>query len=236
LDYQVVLNDELYSYLVQYSKRARYLRIKLSPEGVITLVVPKGVSLQEGQAFLDSKKPWLEKHLQNLSTPKPFTESRPASLLLRLLDEHWSLVYQYSDNEHVVLEEQLDGCLVLTGCVDNKELVFKAIGSWLKAKAEKALPSQLSKLAEQHGFHYNRVTIRGQKTRWGSCSSQKNINLNYKLLFLEQALVDYVLIHELCHTLEMNHSKRFWKLVADCDKNYQQHDRLLNQVGREIPI
>jgi len=231
-----VLNGEPHSYFVRHSKRARYLRIKLSLEGIITLVIPKGISLQEGQVFLNSKKPWLERHLQSLPTPRPFTDSRPTSLLLQLLGEQWSLVYQYSVSEHVTLSEQVDNCLVLTGCVDCKDLVVKALGAWLKVKAERVLPAQLSKLAELHGFHYNRVAIRGQKTRWGSCSSQKNINLNYKLLFLEQALVDYVLIHELCHTLEMNHSKRFWRLVADCDENYQQHDRLLNQLGRDIPI
>ena len=236
MDYKVVVNNEDYPYQVNHSKRARYLRIKLSPEGVITLVIPSGISLKNAQLFLDSKKPWLAHNLQGLPAIKSFSESRPTSLLLQLVDEHWTIEYKKSDSENVALIARADYSLLLAGNVDDKELVLKAIGKWLNSKATKVLPAQLSKLAEEHGFHYNRVTIRGQKTRWGSCSSKKNINLNYKLLFLEQSLSDYVLIHELCHTLEMNHSKRFWRLVADCDENYQQHDRLLNQVGRSIPI
>ena len=235
--YKLVLNGSDYPYQVSRSKRARYLRIKLSPEGVVTLVIPKGVLLRDAENFLDGKKTWLERHLKTLPDIKPFSESRPESLQLCLLDECWVLKYQDSITERVTLSmDKETSTLLLSGCVDDKGVVLKALGTWLKLKAEEVLPARLSVLAERHGFHFQRVTIRGQKTRWGSCSSQKNINLNYKLLFLEQPLVDYVLIHELCHTLEMNHSKRFWSLVADCDANYQQHDRLLNQVGRSIPI
>ena len=236
MDHTIVLNNQDYLYRINHSKRARYLRIKLSSKGVITLVIPSGISLKNAQAFLESKKAWLEHNVQGLPTSKPFSESRPASLELSLIDEQWSIEYSCSSSEEVSLKEQADNSLVLTGDVDNEKLVVAAIGKWLKLKANEVLPPRLSNLAEQHGFHYNRVTIRGQKTRWGSCSSQKNINLNYKLLFLDQSIVDYVLIHELCHTIEMNHSKRFWSLVADCDESYQQHDRLLNQVGRAIPI
>jgi len=66
---------------------------------------------------------------------------------------------------------------------------------------------------EIYGFSFNRISIRNQKTRWGSCSSKKNINLNYKILFLPKAMQDYIIVHELCHLKEMNHSHRFWNLV-----------------------
>jgi predicted metal-dependent hydrolase len=73
----------------------------------------------------------------------------------------------------------------------------------------------------QTSLPYNRVSIRGQKTRWGSCSSDKNINLNYKLLFLEPEFVKYIIIHELCHTIHLNHSREFWQLVGDFYPDYR---------------
>ena len=94
----------------------------------------------------------------------------------------------------------------------------------------------LQELAELHGFHYQRLSIRAQKTRWGSCSHQKNINLNCKLLFMPEEVVKYVMIHELCHTIEMNHSSRFWALVNDCDPSYKKHKQQLKDLSREVVL
>lgn len=84
-----------------------------------------------------------------------------------------------------------------------------------KVKAKKKLTNRLKQLAVQHGFTYNKVYIRNQKTRWGSCSSNNNISLNIKLVLLPDELVDYVILHELMHTRIHDHSKRFW---AELDK------------------
>ena len=84
-----------------------------------------------------------------------------------------------------------------------------------KIKAEKKLTNRLKQLAVQYGFTFNRVTIRNQKTRWGSCSHKNNISFNMKLVLLPDELVDYVILHELVHTRIHDHSKRFW---AELDK------------------
>jgi predicted metal-dependent hydrolase len=88
-----------------------------------------------------------------------------------------------------------------------------------KTKAKVFLESQLASLAAKHGFSYNRVFVRNQKTRWGSCSSQNNINLNINLVRLPEELQNYVLLHELVHTKVRNHSRKFWneldKYIAD---------------------
>ena len=79
-----------------------------------------------------------------------------------------------------------------------------------KETAQRILTSRLKQLAEQHGFTYNKVSIRNQKTRWGSCSNKNNISLNIKLISLPNELADYVILHELVHTKKQNHSKGFW--------------------------
>ncbi len=83
----------------------------------------------------------------------------------------------------------------------------------LRYEANRILPERLKRLAEKYRFIYKGVTIRCTRSRWGSCSSQKNINLSCFLMLLRSRLIDYVCLHELCHTIEMNHSERFWALM-----------------------
>jgi predicted metal-dependent hydrolase len=83
----------------------------------------------------------------------------------------------------------------------------------LRIEAMRVLPSRVSHLASLHGFTYKGITIRKSGTRWGSCSSKKQINLSYSLMLLPEYLIDYILLHELCHTVEMNHGERFWALL-----------------------
>jgi predicted metal-dependent hydrolase len=83
----------------------------------------------------------------------------------------------------------------------------------IRYEAARVLPARVNILAELHGFNYKGVTVRKSGTRWGSCSSKKQLNLSLSLMFLPEYLIDYVLLHELCHTVEMNHSERFWALM-----------------------
>ena len=100
-----------------------------------------------------------------------------------------------------------------------------------RAKAKRLLTCRLRQLADKHGFEYNRVFIRNQKTRWGSCSSLNNISLNINLVSLTEDLMDYVLLHELLHTRIRNHSKKFWAQLdkyvpgsaKDLDKRLKKH-------------
>jgi len=89
----------------------------------------------------------------------------------------------------------------------------------LRRKAQSVLPVQLAQLAQLHGFKYSAVKIRKSKSRWGSCSTKGTISLSFYLLLLPEHLVEYVLLHELCHTVQMNHSPAFWALVNKCTQN-----------------
>lgn len=94
-----------------------------------------------------------------------------------------------------------------------KRVMLTSLGRLDKTEAKVMLVNRLNRLAEEYGFHYNTITIRNQKTRWGSCSSRNNISLNIKLAVLPAKLIDYVILHELMHTRIKNHSKTFWQTL-----------------------
>ncbi len=103
-----------------------------------------------------------------------------------------------------------------------------------KALAKQVIPPRVSQLAKQYGFSYNAVRITSARTRWGSCSSKKNLNFTYRLALAPPEVRDYVIVHELCHLREMNHSKRFWSEVYSIMPNYKEHEKWLKQNGASI--
>ncbi len=92
----------------------------------------------------------------------------------------------------------------------------------LREYARDFVTRRLEKYSEFYGFEYKSVAIRNQKTRWGSCSSKSNLNFNYKIMLLPQRHADYIIVHELCHLKEFNHSKRFWNLVSQAIPEYEK--------------
>ncbi len=101
-------------------------------------------------------------------------------------------------------------------------------------KARQLLPERTAYFAARMGVDYHRITIRNQKTRWGSCSSKGNLNYNWKLALLPGHLIDYVVVHELAHRVEMNHSGRFWKLVGQQLPDYPVYRKELAEYARRL--
>lgn len=101
-----------------------------------------------------------------------------------------------------------------------------------KEAARAFVQERLPVLNEHYGFSWGRVAIRKNSTSWGSCSSKRNLNFDYRILFLPKHLQDYILVHELCHLKEMNHSPRFWNLVAQVIPDYKRHRAELRSIHK----
>lgn len=100
--------------------------------------------------------------------------------------------------------------------------------------ARKVIPVKVNHYASLMNVQYGRITIRNQKTRWGSCSGKGNLNFNCLLMLAPDEVVDYVVVHELCHLIEMNHSKAFWEQVERVMPDYKRHRKWLKEHGNEI--
>ena len=200
------------NYRFRVSKKAKYMRLQVSPEKGLEVVVPYGVSLKEAELFLLSKSNWVVKHLEKISD----REESFHFLGSRLTVDH---KYDALVRRHRL--ELKDSTLKILSPADDLVPLKSIYSAWLKLKAENYIPLRVRAIAQKFGFLVNRISIRGQKTRWGSCSRGNNLSFNFRLMAYNRDIIDYVIVHELCHTKEMNHSKRFWNLVEQIVPDYK---------------
>ncbi|NTU52412.1 MAG: M48 family metallopeptidase [Chlorobiaceae bacterium] len=228
------------AYTLRVSSRAKYVRLKMSPYEGLVVVVPQGYDKTLVPSLVESRKAWVLKvqrsfEKQRKESSVPAASALPDVIGLAGIGESWRISYRHEPRPGIQVRE-CDGCVLeLAGSVDDRAWCMASIEGWLKRRAQSRLAPELIRLAAEHGFTVSGVTVRKQKSRWGSCSSRGNINLNLKLLFLPPLLVRYIMIHELCHTLHMNHSSRYWNTVARYDPDHEEHDRLMRHAWRHVP-
>lgn len=232
-------------YTVRESARARRVRLVMSERDGLVVVVPKRFDWQGIPAILEDKRAWIEKTEAELERRKWSLDVLEPALLpetvsLRAISEEWLVEYCPGTGEtHGVRcrESRASGSRVvrLSGDVSDETACRRALSRWVTRKGRDHLVPSLHDLAEQTGFRVGRVSIRQQRTRWGSCSRKDSISLNAKLLFLPAELTGYVLLHELCHTREPNHSARFWALVESMDPDYRRKRKALREVAAYVP-
>lgn len=227
-------------YQLRVSRRAKYARLRMSPHDGLIVVVPKGFDVRKVPDMVESRREWIEK-VQNSFERKRVSgvsdtgQALPSKLELSGIGESWSVTYRSQESKGVSVREISADVLAVTGQIHDDELCRKALELWLKRRAAFKLALQLERLAAIHGFSFSSVSIRKQRSRWGSCSSRGTISLNLKLLFLPPLLVRYIMLHELCHTRHMNHSARFWSEVGRFDPDYAAHDREMRHAWRFVP-
>lgn len=156
-------------------------------------------------------------------------------LELRAICETWHIEVEKADQSRLSIIKKAPYHLSLKLPSLHKKHIIEALDQWLKRKAKRHLTSWIRAISEDMELPFKKLAIRGQKTRWGSCSSRKNINLNYKLLFLPALLTEYILTHELCHTVELNHSKQFWSLVESHIPDWREHRKVLREAHLFLP-
>lgn len=222
---------------VRVSRRARRLSVRVYPGGRVEVVVPPGASAASVHHFVHSHREWIDRRVVDLSSAAPRAlETRPSTIELRAIARTFQVEYRVAPSTRVEVRS-LPGSdrLLLSGAVHSDSAVSHALRTWLTAVARKELSILLANVARSGGFRFERVQARRQRTRWGSCSASGTISLNVCLLFLDPAVVHYLLIHELCHTRHMNHSRRFWSLVESYEPDYKRLDRELLRGWQSVP-
>lgn len=215
--------------------RARRVTLRVKPPGVVHLVAPVGLKRVDIPAILERHREWLLKGLEAVREQQAVLEAAapPSQVSLQASGESWNVRYVQSTGTRRIRTHNRERELLIG--LDAHGEWREPLRRWLMSQARRQLGARLEALAEDFGFSYRRLSIRGQKTRWGSCSASGTISLNYRLLFLPPAWVRYLLIHELCHTREMNHSAAFWALVERCEPDYRHYDKALRRAAEHLP-
>ncbi len=223
-------------WVLRESVRARRLTVRVFHTGRVEVVVPSRTSPLAIERFLERHRNWIERKREEARTRAvPATPFPPATIELAACEERWRVHVSGGSGRRVSARPIGEGLLALTGDVSDWRSVRQALRNWLTERAQEVLEPALRRCAGELGFEYERALIRRQRTRWGSCSTRGTISLNCCLLFQRPAVVRYLMIHELAHTLQMNHSRRFWQTVARHCPDYRRLDRELLDGWRRVP-
>ena len=219
-----------WTYILRRSKRARNMLMKVSPADGLIVTIPERFKLSHIYKFLDQNEKWIENALQKYSPTT--TLVMPTQINLQSIDQIWSINYavtrDHKANVHDSGNQQIAALNLPTGYWEGTSYFNK----WINIKAKGILPNWASHLSTLHELPYSKLTIRRQKTRWGSCSHNDSINLNQNLMFLQPELVTYVILHELVHTEVRNHSRAFWDTL---DAHIPQSKNLQSKLFNAMP-
>ncbi len=228
-------------YTVQVSRRSKYARLKMTPHEGLIVVLPEGFPKKEIPALLLRHAEWIRKTTKKLDAhrlePPPVAGNGwPSKVLFPFFDEEWEVEYQQTAAvAQGDIEELSPTRLLISGDVANESLCRKLLFSWLKHRAGLLLLPSFKSLATSLDFDYAEAKVRLQHSRWGSCTVAHVITLNTKLLFLPDYLIRHIMVHELCHTVHLNHSRSFWALVHQHDPLWRIYNREMKSAWKYVP-
>lgn len=233
---ELIINQRKVPITIRRSPRAKRLSLQIESEKPeLILVIPRYALSLQIDSFIRKQTPWIEKHWNQAlkkAQRRPKRQCKDGdiyfyfgeTLSLKLIPSlSWKPNIRVNGKN---LEISLHQATTLS---EGKKTIKKAVQEFYRKKAEEVIHDRLQFFNEHYGLKYNRVIFRNQKTRWGSCSSAKNLNFNWRLIMAPIEIIDYVVVHELCHLKYMNHSAAFWKFVSETMHNHKELRKWLKE-------
>jgi predicted metal-dependent hydrolase len=218
------VHDDL-AYTIRRSPRARRIRVKVDPYDGVELVIPQRATQREAHRAIAELRPWIEKRLQEAEATKQRLAPPPGTVPflgapLRLhYDAGRTRAHRKGDDLHVPNDNP-----------------HEALERWYRAQARNEIAPRLQAATQALGRPHTTLAIRNQRTRWGSCSSTGAMSFNWRLMLAPEPVLDYVVWHEACHLVVMDHSRRFWALVERHVPDYREHRSWLRRNGAALVL
>ena len=212
---------------VRHSYRAKHIAIRVNKHKEAELVLPLGGVVDTAYKFLFKHEAWIRKKLVTIY--KPTSRYEPEKILT-ILGKSYSIKYVDVPNKFSVTLDNNDITVysLLTNTAD-------VLSQYLKQHLLQEITISVKTLTKAHGFkRYGKISVREVSSRWGSCSQKGSLSFNWRLIFAPPKILNYVLVHEICHLKEMNHSTRFWDLVRNIDPNYKTSILWLKNNGKSL--
>jgi predicted metal-dependent hydrolase len=219
---------------VRPSARARRLAVRVLPGGLVEVVVPRGTRPRTVEQFVSHHRRWIERTLDLYRPSDAHTgNALPERIEFQATGRSWRLELREHDGPPRL--HSTESTIEIHGPRDRPALLRHLLQRFTMREAHSSLSPWLDRVAAAMELGFERVQIRRQRTRWGSCSRSGTISLNACLMFQPPEIVNYLLIHELAHTRHMNHSRRFWRLVEMHEPRWRQLDGALTRGWRAVP-
>lgn len=231
---KAILNGLTVPYVVKRSFRAKHARLEMRVGTGLSVVIPDSYKINNIPDLLRKKERWILDNLVKYVKGHPITEGKEpkSGNSIPYLGRYLKVVTRH--NPGTAVSVRLEKNRLLVDLDSQNGRLNLVLEWWYRQQAEKLIKKRVDELCPQLGITYGRLTVRGAKTRWGSCSQKGNINFNWKLMMAPEPVIDYVIVHELVHLKEMNHSKNFWKLVAEHCPQWRKHRKWLKDHEAEL--
>jgi predicted metal-dependent hydrolase len=215
--------------------RIKRLAISVRPFSGVKVNVPGNVSFRSAEIFVIEKKSWIKKSLNKFKGIENHYPVFDTNSEYTTKDHKLNIIPHSKNTIKLIIKGNIINVFYPSFADVKDERIQKAIRraiieAW-RIEAKKYLPDRVKKLASEYGFKFKKISVKNARTRWGSCSTANNINLNLQLMRLPDHLIDYIILHELTHTVYKNHRKSFWNLLDKISGNAKAFNREIKKYN-----
>ncbi|MDU5107937.1 SprT family zinc-dependent metalloprotease [Clostridium sp.] len=222
----ILINGNVINYDLIF-KNKKNLSMKLNSKGELVVYAPTDISIEYIEKILNSKEKWITTNINKIEKSKINNNYSK----IHFLGNEFTSKIELSNDDNIYFQKDI---LIIKSRNLDDTYIENLLSNWYKIQANIIVKNRVDKLAAKCSLFPTKSIIRNQKTRWGSCNSKKEIRLNWRLILMPYYVMDYIIIHELCHLKYMNHSKDFWSLVEKYDTNYKLAEIWLKENGINI--
>lgn len=207
-------------------KEVKHARLRVSEDGLVRIIAPPTFSEEDISAILKKKAKWIDKNLKFFNGMSKIELQRNQLLLF---GNRYNYFFDITYAQKVVVDHEHKTITAKRDLLDPKTQE-----KWYRKVARKHLNRRVKELSIKLKLPYNKLFIRESRTKWGNCSKHKNISLNWKLIKAPEYVIDYLIIHELLHTVVMNHTQKFWTLMKSYYPDYKESIKWLEKYGNSL--
>ena len=219
--------------VIKSARRKRTTSIQVQDNGQVLVRAPKHVSHIQIKNFIEKNINWIENKLTELSQRPKAKRFIDGEIFLILGKEYILEIINHNKKRTTI---EIENNKIKVRCFNNitNTKIKQAMEKWYKNLARTILTERVEHHIKSLSVKYNKIFIKKVKTLWGSCSRRGNLNFNYKIVMTHPDLIDYLVIHEICHLIHYNHSKKFWNLVESLDPEYRRHEKMLKEFSKNV--
>jgi len=223
-----------------YKGRRKTIALSFNNDVELIVKAPTWMKTEDVEAFIARKSEWVDATRERLLNARQKELSMRIKLesgdTLPYLGRKLTLTVVREERSRGKIRQLDDRVLLYAGYEADYEYRRSRLETWYRRQAAATLEERARHYAEVLGVSYGKLHVKDQRSRWGSCSTRGNLNFNWRIIMAPEAVCNYVIIHELCHLVHMDHSPEFWNLVESIDPLYRRHRMWLKQHGEELYI